>query len=265
MAGSAACLAEGEPRDIPVALQLFSVRKQCALNLPGTLARVKEIGFGAVELAGNYGHTAAEFHRYLDDQGLICCGAHVGLAQVQGEKYPATVAFMRTLGNKRVIVPGLPGIYTQSLDGWRSAALLFAELSTRLAGDGLELGYHNHSIEFKPIDGVRPIDVFLRGTKPAVFLELDLGGAGYGGANPVEVLETYRRRVQMIHVKDYTITKPDLLIGTGSMNWPDLIRAAQNSAVEYYVIEHDSVSGPDLADIADSYNRFSQLLKASTS
>lgn len=261
MAAGSFCAANAEERPIPIALQLFSVRNQCKADLARTLARVKEIGFGAVELAGNYGHTAQEFRRFLDDQALVCCAAHVGLAQLQAPKYQATVDFLHGIGAKKAVVPGLPASYTQDLTGWRGAATLFVDLSGQLRKDGLELGYHNHAIEFKAVAGERPLDVFLR-SAPGIFFELDLGGAGYGGANPVEVLETYRRRVKMIHVKDYTATKPDLMIGAGSMDWAGLVRDAQSAAVDWYVIEHDSKSGPDLSDIAQSYEQFTRLLKS---
>lgn len=255
------CAAAPADRRIPIGLQLFSVRNRCQADLPGTLARVKEIGFEGVELAGNYGHSAAEFRSLLDGEGLVCCGAHLSLAQLQAPKYRATVDFLHGVGAKKAVVPGLPATYIKDLTGWRGAATLFVQLSDQLRKDGLELGYHNHAVEFKAIDGERPLDVFLR-SAPGVFLELDLGGAGYGGANPVEVLETYRRRTKMIHVKDYTSTKPDLMIGTGSMDWAALARDAQTAAIEWYVIEHDSTSGPDLSDIAESYGRFTHLLNS---
>lgn len=260
-AGAASfCAAASEDRRIPIGLQLFSVRNRCKEDLPGTLARVKEIGFECVELAGDYGHSAAEFRSLLDGQGLVCCGAHVSLAQLQGPKYQATVDFLHGVGAKKAVVPGLPATFTKDLTGWRGAATLFVQLSGQLRKEGLELGYHNHAIEFKALEGERPLDVFLR-SAPGVFFELDLGGAGYGGANPVEVLETYRRRTRMIHAKDYTSTKPDLMIGTGSMDWAALARDAQSAAVDWYVIEHDSKSGPDLSDIAESYERFTRVVK----
>jgi sugar phosphate isomerase/epimerase len=255
MAAGSFCAASADDRRIPIALQLFSVRNQCAADLPRTLARVKEIGFEGVELAGDYGHPGPEFRRFLDDHGLVCCGAHVALAQLQGPAYQSTVDFLHARGAKKAVVPGLPTTLTRDLTAWRGAATLFVQLSDQLRRDGLELGYHNHSLEFKPLNGERPLDIFLR-SAPGIFLELDLGGAGYGGANPVEVLETYRRRTRMIHVKDYTATKPDLMIGTGSMDWAGLARDAQSSALEWYVIEHDSMSGPDLSDIAESLRSF---------
>src|SRR5579883_2861108 len=188
-AGGLAAAAIAAERRTPIGLQLFSVRNRCEADLPRTLARVKEIGFEGVELAGNYGHSAAEFRRLLEDRGLACCGAHVSFDQLQAPKYQATVDFLHGVGAKKAVVPGLPAAMTTDLTGWRGAATVFVQLSDQLRKDGLELVYHNHAIEFKVIEGERPLDVFLR-SAPAVFLELDLGNAGYGGANPVEVLET---------------------------------------------------------------------------
>ena len=71
--------------------------------------------------------------------------------------------------------------------------------------------------------------------------------AGIPGASSFDAVQV---------AKDYTATKPDLLIGTGSMDWSRLVRDAQSSAVEWYVIEHDSMSGPDLSDIAESLRSF---------
>ena len=258
LAASPLARAADEARRIPVGLQLFSVRRQCAADLPGTLARVKEIGFEGVELAGSYGRSGAEFRQLLDDHGLVCCGSHTPLSRLQSANYQQTVDFLHGVGTKKVIVPAIPTNQTQDLTGWRGAAAAMLHLEGQLRNDGLEIGYHNHAIEFRAMDGARPLDIFLR-SAPGVFLELDLGGAGYGGANPIQLLETYRKRVKMIHVKDWTPDKPDLMIGTGAMDWPDLLRDAPATAVEWYVIEHDSKSGPDLSDIADSYQRFLKL------
>jgi hypothetical protein len=43
---------------IPVAIQLFSLRRQCEQDLEGALAYIREVGFDGVELAGFYSRTA---------------------------------------------------------------------------------------------------------------------------------------------------------------------------------------------------------------
>ena len=257
-AGIAAAASAGESRRIPVALQLFSVRMQCEENLAATLARVKRIGFHGVEFAGYYNHGPAELRRLLDGEGLLCCGAHVPV-ELLLDRFDSTVDFHRTMGNRSLIVPGLPASYTRSIEGWLEAARVLETLSTKLASAGMILGYHNHAVEFGLIDGKRAFDVFFQHTSPAVFCELDLGGAGFGGADPNSVLRVYPGRVRMIHAKDYTGTKPDLLIGDGEMNWKGMFRlTTPQSGVKWFVIEHDSKSR-DLADIEDSFRRFQRL------
>ena len=221
---------------------------------------MKRIGFAAVEFAGYYGHSAAEVKRMLAGEGLICCGAHVPFELLDGE-FDKTIEFHHVLGNHVVVVPSLPRKYEQTIDGWAAAGQVFQQLAIRLANQGLRLGYHNHAIEFKRAGDRVPFDVFFQNTSPEVFSELDLGGAGYGGANPIELIRRHRQRIRMIHAKDYTSSKPDVLIGDGDMDWKQLFVVAGGS-VEWFVIEHDSNGDPDLADIKLSFERFQDLRAA---
>ena len=62
----------------PLGVQLYSVRNAISTNVPGTLARVRALGFREVELAGTYGLTAAQFRAELDRAGLRATSMHVG-------------------------------------------------------------------------------------------------------------------------------------------------------------------------------------------
>lgn len=59
---------------IPIGLQLYSVREDCAKDLPGTLKAVAKMGYEGVDFAGYYNYPAAELRTMLDDLGLVCCG-----------------------------------------------------------------------------------------------------------------------------------------------------------------------------------------------
>src|ERR1044071_3835983 len=103
---------------IPFGLQLYSVRNECAKDLDGTVAAVAKMGYKAVEFAGYHGRDAKALRKLLDDTGLKCCGTHIGLDTLLGDNLPKTIEFNHTLGNRYLIVPGLPGKYTQSHQGW---------------------------------------------------------------------------------------------------------------------------------------------------
>src|SRR5690349_16002680 len=76
---------------IPLAVQLYSVRKDCEKDLPGTLNAVGKIGYKAVEFAGYYGRDAKTLRKLLDDAGLKCCGTHIQLDTLLGDKLAKTV------------------------------------------------------------------------------------------------------------------------------------------------------------------------------
>ena len=84
---------------IPIALQIYSVRKEAEQDLAGVLAAVAKMGYEGVEFAGYYGHSAQDIRKMLDDNGLKCCGGHLGIDTLLGDALPATIEFQQTLGN----------------------------------------------------------------------------------------------------------------------------------------------------------------------
>ncbi len=110
---------------IPVGVQLYSVRDDCARDLPGTLAHISKMGYAGVEFAGYYGYSAVELRRMLDDLGLKTSGSHIGIEQLLGDTLPQTAEFHLSLGNQYLIVPGLPEPYRDTPKAWLATAELF--------------------------------------------------------------------------------------------------------------------------------------------
>jgi sugar phosphate isomerase/epimerase len=211
----------GASRRIPVALQLFSVREQCDKDLASTLFRLAEFGYDGVELAGYYGRGPSEFRKLLAEHHLRCCAAHVPFESLVGDELSATIQFQKVLGNRTLIVPGLPADAVSSEEAWISTARQFAEISRILHHHEMRLGYHNHAVEFKMANGRRPWDTFFENSSKDIMIELDLGNAAFGGADPLAALKRFPGRVRYVHVKDYTAARPDLMVGDGDMNWRD--------------------------------------------
>ena len=61
----------------PVAIQVYSVRKEAENNLYGTLKQIKAMGYDGVEFAGLYGHKPEEIREMCADIGLTPISAHV--------------------------------------------------------------------------------------------------------------------------------------------------------------------------------------------
>ncbi len=244
-------------KTLPVGVQLFSVRRQCEEDLPGTLERISKLGYKGVEFAGFYGRSAKELKQLLEGNGLLCCGSHTPLDQLLGTQLDSTVEFHHTLGNKTLIVPGLPPHYTASHQAWVETAALFNELSAKLQKAEMRIGYHNHAMEFQALDGEKPWDTFFGRTRPEIIMQLDLGNARLGGADPLALLERYPGRAKSIHVKDYLPGNADALIGESTFDWPKLLRLCETLAgTEWYIVEHESTDRPGVEGIEDSFRRF---------
>jgi len=235
---------------IPFALELYSVRNECAKDLDGTVAAVAKMGYKAVEFAGYYGRDAKTLRKLLDDLGLKCCGTHIGLDTLLDDNLPKTVEFNLTLGNPFLIVPSLPGNYTKSRQSWQEAADLFGELADKVKPHGMRVGYHNHNIEFKPLDGEVPWDTFFNRAKKEVVIQFDTGNGVAAGGDPVLYLKKKPGRVASVHVKPYSKAKPNALIGDDELPWKEIFHICETTAgVEWYIIEYESDAYPPLVSV----------------
>ena len=235
---------------IPFALQLYSVRNECAKDLDSTVAAVAKMGYKAVEFAGYHGRDAKSLRKLLDDLGLKCCGTHIGLDTLLGDNLPKTIEFNHTLGNPFLIVPSLSGQYTKNRQGWQEAADLFNQLADKVKPHGMRVGYHNHNIEFKLLDGEVPWDTFFNRAKKEVVIQFDTGNGVATGGDPVVYLKKKPGRVASVHVKPYSKDKPNALIGDDELPWKEIFNICETTAgVEWYIIEYESDAYPPLVSV----------------
>lgn len=231
---------------IPVALQLFSVREECAEDLVGTLRAVAEMGYEGVEFAGYYGKDAKELRKILDNLGLKVAGTHIGINTLLGDELQRTIEFNTTLGNRFLIMPGLPEEYRNSKAAWLRTAEIMNEISDKVKPHGMRVGYHNHAVEFQPMEGEIPWDIFFGATSEDVVMQLDTGNALYGGGDCVSILERYPGRAITVHLKSYHSQegfRP--LIGEGDIPWDDVFRLCETiGGTEWYIVEYESDAYP---------------------
>lgn len=243
---------------IPIALQLYSIREECAKDLPGCLKAVAEMGYEGVEFAGYHGFSACEIRKMLDDNGLKAAGAHVGIDTLLGEEFAKSVELHRTLGNPYPIVPGLPGDYTNSRDAWRKTADVFNEIAAKLRRENMWTGYHNHHTEFTALDGEMPWDTFFGNTDQDIVMQLDTGNAMHGGATFTPFISRYPGRALTVHLKPYSATlakesehagfRP--IIGDDETDWSELFGLCESiGGTRWYIVEYESDLHPPMVAV----------------
>ncbi len=242
-----------------IALQLYTLRRLAAADLPGTLHAVAAAGYRAVELAGLPETAPGELARLLGHAGLQIVASHESVEGLRADA-GAVADRLAELNCPRVIVPWIPESDRRSPDDVRHFAGELGGFARRFAEHGIRLGYHNHSFEFGPLGGTTVWDVLLAELPPEVDLELDVYWAAVGGRDPVAEIRSTADRVRLVHMKDRAPgPEPhDAPVGEGNLPFPEIIEAARAAGAEWYIAEQDEPHDP-LVDIASAFRYLESL------
>ena len=247
-------------KQIPVGLQLWTVREECKKDFPGTIAKVAKMGYKGVEFAGLYNYSAKDIRKMLDDNGLLCSGSGAAYDLLSNENFAATMEFNRTIGNKFVIMPSLDRTRLKTKADWLAKAKTFNEFADKTRSEGIHIGYHSHQGDFLPIDGETPWDILFGNTNKEVFMQLDTSNAMHGKADPVAVLKKYPGRSLSIHLKEFSATNKKALIGEGDVKWKEVFEVCETTGgTQWYIIEEESGAYPPLEAAEQSLKNYKKL------
>ncbi|MHC4872310.1 MAG: sugar phosphate isomerase/epimerase family protein [Planctomycetota bacterium] len=246
--------------NVPIGLQLWSVRDDCRKDFAGTLEEVKKIGYAGVEFAGYYDYSAGDLRKLIADLGLKCAGSHIGLPAFLGDELQKTIDYNLELGNKRLIIPGLPEENKGSAEAWKKSAELFCELNEKVIAAGLKMGYHNHAGEFEKIDGEVPQYLVFDNTPENFIMQLDIGWASCAEVDPLEVIGKYEGRSESVHVKEFDPNDETATVGKGTVDWQKVLPGViEKGGCEWFVVEHERYSAPPLECVKDCFEFLNNL------
>lgn len=231
---------------VPVGLELYSVRDELTKDLTGTVQRVAKMGYEVVEFYSPYyswtTDKAKEVRKLLDDLGLKCPSTHNSSDTLTAANLPKAIELNQILGSKYIVMAS--GGKVAGIDGWTGIADRLNAASATLKSAGMAAGFHNHQVEWKPIDGQRPMDVLASSTTKDVVLQLDVGTAVEAGADPVAWIKANPGRIKSIHCKDWAPGEGRgyaVNFGEGAAPWKGIFEAAESvGGVEYYLIEQEA-------------------------
>jgi sugar phosphate isomerase/epimerase len=234
---------------IPIGLQLYSVRGECARDLPATLQAVAEIGYVGAEPWGYdgvslewQGHPCRDIRRLYDDNNLLCCGIHLTTGALLGDNLARTVEFNKTLGNRFLIVAA-DAQRMKSVEGVMELAGILNDAVDTLAGEGMFPGYHAHGFDFATLDGRIAWDILFENTRPEVIMQLDIGNCAGGGGDPIATLRKFPNRARTLHLREFGGPEGSV-IGEGQADWPEIFRLCETTQnTEWYVVEEGGRDG----------------------
>jgi sugar phosphate isomerase/epimerase len=247
----------GGKGNVPLGIQLWTVKSAAEKDLEGTLRAVYAAGFREIEFAGYYGKSPAEIAKLMKGIGFSLVSTHAGAGDIakNGDKI---IADAKALGLEYVICSS-PGVSPEKeklpweermkavdLSDWKWNADLFNRFGKQVAEAGMTFGYHNHSAEFKKFDGKSAFDHLFEMTDPKYTkVQLDVGWVTVAGEDPIKLLEQYKGRVVSLHVKDVGKRgadgkdPPSVALGEGVTDWKKVLAKAKATGVKHYFYEQE--------------------------
>jgi sugar phosphate isomerase/epimerase len=256
-----------ERAQLPIGLQVYSVRNLLPKDFDGTLEKLAAAGYKEVEAAGYFDKTAADFGNALQKAGLKCISTHHQLTQLKTQ-FNQLIEYGQALGLEYIIC-SWAGVHRDptrkgdlNLDDWRYVADQFNVIGEKVKAAGMTFGYHNHVIEFGTENGVIFFDELLKRTDPKVVsFEMDCGWVVGGGHNPVEYLSKFPERFPLLHVKDM-VKEPDgklrnVVMGNGFIDYKPIFRAA--TGLKHYFIEQEEFEGDPITELREDADFMKKL------
>lgn len=232
-------------KKIPVGLELYSVRQELQKDDVGTLRAVAKMGYEGVEFYSPYLNwdtaKAKEIRKLLDELGMRCLSTHNSGTTFTPEKIGHAVELNGILGSKLIVMASAGKV--TDIAGWKGVAERLNQSAEKAHTAGMRVGFHNHLVEFLPLEGQRPMDVLASGTEKRVVLQLDIGTCVEAGVDPVAWIEKHAGRTVSMHCKDWSKDKAvgfQALLGEGDAPWKKIFAAAEKrGGIESYLVEQE--------------------------
>lgn len=232
---------------------LYTVREQMQEDPVETLRNMAEIGFKYVEAAGYengkfYGMSPETFKKVLTENKLKPLSSHH--SDITYDNAEQIIKDLKKVGFQYLVVPIPPmGHFTydqasQTMGMSEDVKFVNEFLNTvgkQAKEHGIQLLYHNHDFEFrKNENGVVPLDYFLENTDPEyVNFQLDLFWITKAGKDPESYFNEYPGRFPIWHVKDMDSQGRFSPVGKGSIDFKEILAAADKAGMKYYFVEQD--------------------------
>jgi sugar phosphate isomerase/epimerase len=245
--------------------QLYTVR-QFTKTIEGvaeTLKKVAGIGYTAIQISGFGPVDPKDVAKLTADTGLTVAATHMPWQRFLDE-LDAVIETHKLWNCRHPAIGGLPQDY-HSADGVKRFVEELAPVAQKLAAEGMDFSYHNHNLELAKYGGKTWLEM-LYGQAPGEMLkaEIDTYWIQAGGGDPAAWIRRCAGREPLLHLKDMAITPARELrfaeVGAGNLNWPEILKAAEEGGVEWYLVEQDNCYERDPFDsLAISYRNLKEM------
>jgi sugar phosphate isomerase/epimerase len=233
---------------MPIGFQVWTVKDMLVKDFPGTLKMMAGLGYQSLEMCSPPGYEssgfgplmklkATEMKKIINDAGLICESSHYGMAELR-DHLDERIQFALDSGRKQMIMSsfGLPEKAT--LSDWLKSADELNKMGAKVKKAGLQMGYHNHNMEFQQLEGKLIYDELMKTFDPELIkmqFQVAVISIGYKAS---DYFKKYPGRFISAHLADWSPTeKKMVIIGKGIVDWKEFFNTINTGGVKNIFVE----------------------------
>ncbi len=226
--------------------QLYTVR-EFTKTLGGfseALKKVADIGYKTVQVSGTCDFDADWLKDELRKNGLACAVTHTPPQKMLDE--PEKIAKDHIKFDCKYCGLGWNAFNLSDGDTPEEYVKKYLPVAKKLHENGVKFMHHNHDQEFQKVGGRLILDILADEFPPELMgFIVDTFWVQAAGADPAYWIKKLAGRCPCIHLKDFSYGRKFAPVGEGNMNFPAVFYAAEQSGVEYMLVEQDDCYGED--------------------
>jgi sugar phosphate isomerase/epimerase len=226
-----------EPVKMPVGFQVWTIKDKLVNDFPGTLKMVADLGYQSVEMCSPPGYESSgfgplmklkskEMKQIINDAGLVCPSSHYGMDELR-QHLAERIDFAKE---------SLPKGAT--ISDWQKSADELNAMGLTSKKSGIQMGYHNHHMEFEKIGETLIYDALLSELDPAYVkmqFQIAVISIGYKAS---DYFSKYPGRFISAHLADWSSAeKKQVPVGKGIVDWKEFFASLKTGGVKNIFVE----------------------------
>lgn len=228
--------------------QVWTIRQQLFEDFSGTLEKMAGMGYKQVEMCSPLGYTGSgfevfndmsgkEMRRVIEDSGLKCVSSHYTMGELR-DHLDNRIEWAKDLGMDQMICSSFWLPEDASVDDYRQAADELNLIGEKTKKAGIQMGFHNHHMEFEKRGDVLIYDALLDQLDPELVkmqFQVAVVDIGYHAA---DYFRNHPGRFISAHLADYSKEQEKQVpVGQGIVDWQVFFEAAKVGGVKNFFVE----------------------------
>jgi sugar phosphate isomerase/epimerase len=238
----------GAKKQVPFGFQVWTIREAIVSDFAKTLLKMASMGYTEVEMCSPLGYSDAgfkplnnmsgkEMRKIVEDTGLVCTSSHYNMGELR-DHLDNRIEWAQGLGMKQMIASSFWLPKDASVDDYRRAADELNTIGEKTKKAGIQMGFHNHHMEFEKRGDELIYDALLNQLDPKLVkmqFQVAVVDIGYKAA---DYFRKYPGRFISAHLADYSAEmKRQVPVGQGDVDWSEFFKAAQKGGVKNFYVE----------------------------